>query len=348
MGHFSKVVRAKSKLRMALTGVSGSGKTLGALLIGYGLTGDWDKVALIDTEHQRARMYANRREYGTGEFLYAELEPPYSPERYIAYVKEAADAVGPDGVVIVDSFSHAWSNEGGILDIKDKIASRQGMNSYTAWNEAGRMQNNLVNTILAVNCHTIVTMRSKMEYALQENDRGKLQPVKLGMAPIQRDDTEYEFDIVLDIGRNHIATASKDVTFLDKYGAMITPSLGEALKGWLDDGVAPEEPDPLEVPVVQNAGRKPAAGPAQSAAQQRRPEAKPAAPEAAKPATITADQWQQVKAKLNGSREIYAALMNHFGVRRPVELRQDQMPEILAYLQKVQEQGGIPYEDSAV
>lgn len=237
---FEKVVRKKAKLRMALTGVSGAGKTLSALYIAYGITGDWSKIALIDTEHERARLYANRSDLGTGEFLYAPFEPPYSPMRYKEYVLQGALAVGSDGVVIVDSFTHAWNNEGGVLDIKEQISKQSGKNSYTAWFEAGKEQNNLVNTILAVDCHTIVTMRSKMDYAMVENDKGKLQPMKMGLAPIQREDTEYEFDIVLDIARNHVATASKDTTFLDKFGAVITPELGVQLKEWLDNGVEPD------------------------------------------------------------------------------------------------------------
>ncbi len=245
-GNFQKVERLKSKLRLALTGVSGSGKTLGGLYIAYGMTGDWNKIALIDTEHERARLYANRSDLGTGEFLYCPMAPPYSPDRYKALVKEAADIVGPDGVVIVDSFSHAWNNEGGVLDVKDKIASRQGQTSYTAWNEAGRLQNSLVNTILAVDCHTIVTMRSKMDYVMEADDRGKQKPVKVGLAPVQREDTEYEFDIVLDIARNHIATASKDVTFLDTYGDVIDIGLGQKLKMWLETGRDPEPKKPVE------------------------------------------------------------------------------------------------------
>ena len=237
---FEKVTRKKAKLRMALTGVSGSGKTLSALYIAYGITGDWSKIALIDTEHERARFYADRSDLGTGEFLYAPFEPPYSPMRYKEYVLQAALAVGSDGVVIVDSFTHAWNNEGGVLDIKEQISKQSGKNSYTAWFEAGKEQNNLVNTILAVDCHTIVTMRSKMDYAMVENDKGKLQPMKMGLAPIQREDTEYEFDIVLDIARNHVATASKDTTFLDKFGQVITPDLGKQLKEWLDNGVEPD------------------------------------------------------------------------------------------------------------
>ena len=236
---FEKVTRKKAKLRLALTGVSGAGKTLGALYIAYGITGDWSKIALIDTEHERARFYADRSDLGTGSFLYAPFTPPYSPERYKQFVQEGAEAVGTDGVVIVDSLSHAWNNEGGVLDIKDRIAGQQGKNSYTAWNEAGKYQNDLINTILAVDCHTIVTMRSKMEYAMQENERGKMTPVKIGLAPVQRDDTEYEFDIVLDVARNHIATASKDTTFLDKFGQTITPELGKQLADWLNTGTEP-------------------------------------------------------------------------------------------------------------
>lgn len=247
-GNFQKVERLKSKLRLALTGVSGSGKTLGGLYIAYGMTGDWNKIALIDTEHERARLYANRPDLGTGEFLYCPMSPPYSPDRYKALVKEAADIVGPDGIVIVDSFSHAWNNEGGVLDVKDKIASRQGQTSYTAWNEAGKLQNSLVNTILAVDCHTIVTMRSKMDYVMEADDRGKQKPVKVGLAPVQREDTEYEFDIVLDIARNHIATASKDVTFLDTYGDVINIELGQKLKTWLETGADPMPKKPAETP----------------------------------------------------------------------------------------------------
>lgn len=238
---FEKVTRKKAKLRLALTGVSGAGKSLGALYIAYGITGDWDKIAFIDTEHERGRFYADRSDlpFETGSFLYQPLYPPYSPDRYKQFVQEAAEAVGPDGVVIVDSFTHAWNNDGGVLEIKDRIATQPGKTSYTAWNEAGKEQTSLVNTILAVECHTIVTMRSKMDYAMQENDRGKLAPVKIGLAPVQREDTEYEFDIVLDIARSHIATASKDTTFLDKFGEVITPKLGENLKAWLDNGIEP-------------------------------------------------------------------------------------------------------------
>lgn len=239
---FVTASRKRAKLRMALTGVSGAGKTLGALYIAYGITGDWGKIALIDTEHERARFYAARKDLGTGEFLYQAMSSPYSPDRYKTMVREGAQAVGEDGVVIIDSLSHAWNAEGGVLELKDRIASQSGKNSYTAWSEAGQEQTKLINTILSVPCHTICTMRSKMAYALELNERGKQQPVKLGLAPIQRDDTEYEFDVVLDIDRSHIATASKDTTILDRFGEMISPNLGVRLRDWMDTGA--DEPNP--------------------------------------------------------------------------------------------------------
>lgn len=238
---FSKVERQKAKLRMALAGVSGSGKTLGALYIAYGMTGDWGKIALMDTEHGRARFYANRSDLGTGEFLYSELTPPFSPKRYIQMAREGAEAVGPDGVLIVDSLSHAWNGEGGVLEIKDSIAANLHGNSFAAWNEASKHQTSLINALFSLPCHIIATMRSKMHYVAQANDKGRQEIVKLGLAPIQRDETEYEFDVVLNVSREHVATASKDVTFLDAIGETLTPALGAQIVEWMNRGVEPEK-----------------------------------------------------------------------------------------------------------
>lgn len=236
MGLFEIAKREKSKARIALTGPSGSGKTLSALYLAYGFTGDWNKIALIDTEHERGRFYAGRDDLKTGTFLYASLTPPYSAERYISYVNEASKAVGEDGVVIIDSFSHAWDNEGGVLDYKSEIAKQRGKTEYTAWADAGKVQNNLVNTILSAPCHTLITMRTKMAYAMELNEKGKNVPVKIGLAPVQRENTEYEFDICFQIAQNHIAGISKDTTFLDGWSGVITPDLGKQLNAFLSQG----------------------------------------------------------------------------------------------------------------
>ena len=211
---FQKVQRKAAKMRVAVAGPSGAGKTLSALYLAYGVTGDWGKIALIDTEHGRGQFYGNRSDLEVGEYLYQELNPPFIVERYIAMAKEAEQAVGPDGVIIIDSFSHAWEGEGGVLDFKELTEQQQGKNSFTAWNDAGKKQNILINTLLSLNAHVIVTMRTKMAYAMEQNDRGKTVPVKIGLAPVQRENTEYEFDLVFNIARNHIACVSKDIDSL--------------------------------------------------------------------------------------------------------------------------------------
>ena len=304
MRNFQKVVRVKAKLRMALTGVSGAGKTLGALLIAYGITQDWDKIALIDTEHERARMYANRSDLGTGTFMYAPLYPPYTAERYIELAKEAEKLVGEDGVIIIDSFSHAWNGEGGVLERKDEISTQRGMNSYTAWNKAGKIQNSLMSAVMNASCHVIVTMRSKMEYASQTDEKGKLKLSKIGLAPIQRDDVEYEFDVVLDITRDHVASASKDVTFLDAFGEVITPELGIELKKWLDEG---EEPGKIRSQL-----------------------------------TITQNQWKEFCATINNNLQIQQEVFRKFNIRRASDIKQGQLPELLRAAQEYMKPSNTP------
>lgn len=122
---------------------------------------------------------------------------------------------------------------------------------------------------------------------------------------MQRDDTEYEFDIVLDIARSHIATASKDVTFLDKYGEIITPELGRQLKAWLDDGVDP----------AQLLGEKP----------------------------ITREQWIALSKPYKELPEVLKAAYEALGYRGPTEIRQKDIEAIKAKAAEFEAAGGAPY-----
>lgn len=236
---FKEATREKSKARIAVIGPSGAGKTVSSLYLAYGITGNWKKIALIDTEHKRGKFYADRSDLSIGKFLYASMDKPYTPDKYIEYVQSAVKAVGENGVVVIDSFSHCWNNEGGLLDIKEEISKQRGKTDFSAWNDAGKIQNNLVNTILSANCHTIITMRTKMAYAMEVNDRGKTVPVKIGLEPVQRENVEYEFDVCFQIDRTHQASLSKDTTFLDSWTGVITPDLGKQLGKWLSEGAEP-------------------------------------------------------------------------------------------------------------
>jgi hypothetical protein len=225
---FRKAERKKAKLRLALCGPAGSGKTYSALLIAQGLGG---KIAMIDTEHGSGELYAHLYDYDV-----APLNPPFTPERYIQVIYEAERA-GYD-VLIIDSLSHAWSGEGGVLDMKDAAtrASKSG-NSFAAWREVTPEHNRLVETMLRTNLHLIVNMRTKTAWEVVEED-GKKRPVKVGLAPLQREGLEYEFTVVLDLSvEGHIATATKDRTSLfDGKHFLPNQNTGEELLEWLEAG----------------------------------------------------------------------------------------------------------------
>lgn len=233
---FRKAERKQAKLRLALCGPSGSGKTYSSLLVAQGLA-PGGKVALIDSERGSGELYADMLAYDV-----APLVPPYSPSRYIELI-QGAEQGGYD-VLIIDSLSHAWSGDGGVLDMHDKAAaaSRSG-NSFAAWREVTPAHNQLVDAILGADIHIIITMRTKTAYDLVDDGRGKKKPVKIGLAPVQRDGMEYEFTLVFDLSvEGHVATTSKDRTRLFDGGHFIpTAVTGETLREWLASGKDPGE-----------------------------------------------------------------------------------------------------------
>lgn len=232
MSVFKKATRKQSKLRLALIGPSGSGKTMSALLIAKSLG---KRVAVIDSERGSASLYAG----DAGEFDVLELED-FAPQKYIDAIK-AAEREGYD-VIVVDSLSHAWMGKGGALEMVDQAAKRSASkNSFDAWRAVTPAHNALVDAMVQSKSHIIATVRSKTEYVLEENDRGKKVPRKVGMAPVQRDGLEYEFTLVGEMDQEHNLVVSKtrcnlvDGQVINKPGAQ----LAETLKAWLDSG-APE------------------------------------------------------------------------------------------------------------
>ena len=230
---FRKAERRKAKLRLGITGPAGSGKTYSALLIAKGLGG---KTVLIDTENGSGDLYAALFDYDVGR-----IQAPYTVQKYLQAIHDAEQA-GYD-TIIIDSLSHAWAGEGGLLDMQGKIAdSSPRGNSFAAWRQVTPWHNKLIDMILNSKCHIIATMRSKTEYIQAENERGKTEIRKVGLAPVQRDGMDYEFTTVFDLGVNHSATTSKDRTSLfDGQIFKLSEETGQTLKTWLETGVDMEE-----------------------------------------------------------------------------------------------------------
>jgi hypothetical protein len=219
-----KAERKKAKLRLGIVGASGSGKTWSALEIATGMGG---KIGMIDTEAGRGELYANDFEYDL-----IRLDAPYSPERYIQAIKQFEEA-GYD-TLIIDSLSHAWVGEGGVLSIVDRAGSK----SFTeGWRVATPKQNALIDAIITSKMHIIVAMRVKTEYVTEKDQNGKMVPRKIGLAPVQRDGLEYEFTLFMDMNQEHYAHITKDNTKLYD-GQYIKPSkeMGARLMQWLNAG----------------------------------------------------------------------------------------------------------------
>lgn len=246
MSIFQKAERRKAKLRLALCGPSGSGKTYSAIKIAKGLTAGipgGGKIALIDTENGSGQLYCDLADYDV-----AEIAPPFSVDKYIGAIKGAEDA-GYD-VLIIDSLSHAWSKQGGILD---EVNKRAGKNAFTnGWRDATPLHDKFIDAILQSSIHIIVTMRAKTAYDMEKDERGKIVPVKKGMEPVQRAGLEYEFTVVLDMdNERHTATSGKDRTRLFD-GKCFVPdeNTGIELMQWLGMGIE-QQPQYYQPPQQQ-------------------------------------------------------------------------------------------------
>ena len=196
---FVKATQSSFKLRICFGGPTGAGKTYTALTFATALG---SRVAVIDTERGSARRYAAQFPFDV-----LELAPPFHPKRYVEAIA-AAEAAGYE-VIVIDSLSHAWQGEGGLLEIVEDAAARmKTQNTFAAWREGTPIQQRFINGILQSRAHVVCTVRSKMEYALQD-DAGKKTVVKLGLAPVQRGDIEFEFDVYAELDQKHNLLISK-------------------------------------------------------------------------------------------------------------------------------------------
>jgi hypothetical protein len=223
-----KATKKKVKLKIGMSGASGFGKTYSALLLAYGITNDWNKIAVIDTENRSASLYSD-----LGEFNTIELEPPYSPERYIEAINLCQSA-GMD-VCIIDSITHEWDGSGGCLEIHDKLGGR-----YQDWAKVTPRHRSFINAILQTNMHIITTVRRKQDYEMTKNDSGRLTVQKAGTKEITREGFEYEITLNFEfINDKHMVKASKDRTgmFVGTPEFIITSETGKYLKEWANTGV---------------------------------------------------------------------------------------------------------------
>jgi len=215
--------RKRAKIRLSIQGPSGSGKTFSSLLIAKGLVGDWSKICVIDTENHSADLYSH-----LGDYNVLTLGKPFTPEAYI----QAIELCETSGIkaIIIDSLSHEWEGEGGILDIHSSMVG----NSFTNWSKVTPRHNALVQRILQSDCHVIATFRTKQDYVLSDKN-GKMVPEKVGLKSVTKDGMDYEFTTVFDLDIHHNATCTKDRTSMfGQIPIKLTESTGKSILQWCE------------------------------------------------------------------------------------------------------------------
>jgi hypothetical protein len=222
---YKKAQRSNRKLRMAIAGIAGSGKTYTALRLASELG---SRVALLDTERSSAEVYSDKFNFDV-----AQLDT-HHPQNYVDAIK-AAEA--DYDVLIVDSLSHAWIGRDGALD----LVGKQGK-SFNAWGKVTPLHNLLLDTLLSYPGHLIATMRMKQAYEQEKDAKGKISVAKIGLATQQRDGIDYEFDLfgVMDVMNNITIEKSRCPELSGMVFSRPGEELASIIKTWLYSEAAPE------------------------------------------------------------------------------------------------------------
>jgi hypothetical protein len=235
------VQREQMWARVFLHGPSGSGKTRGAFELASRLFDGQLPIALINTEPNRGKMYADRFKLAA----LAEVQDDYHPERFMEAL-DAIERIIPGGVCILDSATHEWYGTNGIT----QLASR-----FNDWAKARPLHQRFVDRIQTAQMHMVVCCRSKMKYDQQtvmDNGREKTVVVALGVGPMQDADFQYEFSLAGSFDRaSHDVEWTGHVDALEGQTTNLVTDEGltaRTLTDWLSQGTAlPEAATPDQV-----------------------------------------------------------------------------------------------------
>ena len=190
---FRPAARGNVGLLIALAGASGSGKTFSAMRLAQGIVGAGNRFAVIDTEARRALHYADKF-----AFDHAELAAPFRPEAYAEAIK-TADKAGYRAIVI-DSMSHEWSGEGGVLDWQEAELMRMAGDDWgkrervkmAAWIKPKVGHKAMVQRLLQSRAHVIFCLRAEEKVEMVKGHDGKTQIVPKGFQPTCAKDFMFE------------------------------------------------------------------------------------------------------------------------------------------------------------
>jgi len=237
---FAKAEKYDAKGRVALIGPAGGGKSFTALVLARALAGPNGKIAAIDTEHGSLSKYAD-----LFDFDVLELDS-FSPQSFIDGL-HAAEENGYN-VFLCDSLSHFWTGKDGAWDFVD-MAQKRHKDQMGGWKEFRPHERLMMDELITSPCHIICTMRTKTDYQEQTDEKGRKKRVKIGLAPVQREGLEYEFDLVGYMDEDHTFAVDKTrcPAYSEKAYTKPGPKQFAPFVEWLKGSVRPEKPAPAPI-----------------------------------------------------------------------------------------------------
>lgn len=226
---FAPMVREAQKARILITGPAGSGKSYTALAFALTLAAG-GRVAIVDTEKDRMKLYADRFPGADHVTL-----TDHSPQRYVEMI-DAAIANGY-AVIVIDSLTHAWK---ATLQAVDATQNRSGkQDGREGWRIHRPHHERLMERIINSDIHVVATARSKMEY-----DWDSKKKEALGLAPIQDGELPYEFDLILDMTITHQGLVSKVRGCVEYADRTVDHPTGEFIAAYRDWLASAPDPAP--------------------------------------------------------------------------------------------------------
>lgn len=219
--------RAGSKVVIGIAGISGSGKTYTALKVARGMVSHPSEIGFLDTENRRGSLYADILD---GQFMIADLYPPFSPKRYSQAIKEFQDAGVK--VLVIDSVTHEWEGEGGCDDIASNTNSKMAN-----WKLAKSEHKKFMNTLLQSDMHIICCIRAREKVDFKNPSK----PVSLGIQPVCEKNFMFEMTASMmmhDEGmrQEFLKMPSALRSAFGSGGGYIGEEVGQFITRWVDSG----------------------------------------------------------------------------------------------------------------
>lgn len=208
--------KVKQYARVCLWGTAKSGKTHTALVLATAMAGE-GKVGVISSEYGSSKLLARQFPHDIVDLAKVDetgkqVKNPFTAARYEEALRLFLNAGYK--AIIIDSLSHAWAGEGGILQAVDS-----SKNSFSdGWKDNTPVYDHLLGAILGAKCHVIVTLRAKDAYVMEEytkRDGAKgTMPKNAGLAPVMRKGFGFEMQLTL---RMDSLTAYVEASGVEEY-----------------------------------------------------------------------------------------------------------------------------------